>query len=113
MDYDDLKEIMKVMNSSSKSKSESEISDEEMISGWNLIPENVLVKILKFVSVREILNCSECCKRWNFISNDSLLWKYKFQKDFRIDKSIPRKPGNRHLQSVSLHHSLLTSFVVA
>lgn len=92
MDYDDLKEIIKVIDSSSKSESEI-VDSEEMNSGWNLIPENVLVKILKHLSVKEILSCSECCQRWNFVSNDSLLWKYKFQQDFKVDKSIPRKPG--------------------
>lgn len=75
-------------------KSESDCPDtDEVAEGWNLIPENVMIKILKHLSAKEILNCSGCCKRWNFIANDSILWKYKFQQDFKVDKSIKRKPG--------------------
>lgn len=83
MGYDDLTEIIKVMDQ----KSESE-------NKWSLIPENVLIKILKYLSVKDILSCSECCKRWNFVAHDSLLWKEKFLFDYKIDKKIPRKPGN-------------------
>jgi F-box-like len=86
MEYEDLKQIIKVVN-----KSESDFPDDE--SGWSLIPENVLVRILKLLSAKDILSCSEVCKRWNFISNDSLLWKYKFTSDFKVDKNIPRRPG--------------------
>jgi hypothetical protein len=92
MEYDDLKEIMKVV--SKNTKSESDLSSGAVDGGWSLLPENVLVKIFKYLSSKEITSCSECCKRWNFISNDSLLWKYKFQHDFKVDKNIPRKPGN-------------------
>lgn len=87
MEYEDFKEIIKVVIS------ENEAEEIACDSEWTLIPENVLVKIFKFLSAKEILVCSEVCKRWNFISNDSLLWKYKFHKDFRIHPRIPRKPG--------------------
>jgi F-box-like len=86
MEYDDLKQIIKTMD-----KSESELRDDE--EGWSLIPENILVRIFKQLSVKDILNSSETCKRWNFISNDSILWKYKFTQDFKVDKSTRRKPG--------------------
>lgn len=98
MEYDDLNEILKVVR---KSESEAaEISE----PGWSLLPENVLVRIFKYISIKDILACSECCKRWNFISNDSLLWKYKFQTDFKVDNSIPRKPGSEP-KNIKLHHS--------
>lgn len=87
MEYEDLKQIIKVV------KSESEFVKFDSESDWTLIPENVLVKILKYLNVKDILACSEVCQRWNFISNDSLLWKFKFQQDFKIEKNIPRKPG--------------------
>lgn len=94
MEYEDLKEIIKVVEKSESENSDSDQTDgDDDSSDWSLIPENILVRVLKYLSAREILSCSECCKRWNFISNDSLLWKYKFQQDFKIDKSIPRKPG--------------------
>lgn len=101
MEYDDLTEIMKVI----EQKSESENNDSE----WSLAPENILVRIFKYLSVKDILTCSEVCKRWNFVSADSLLWKYKFTHDFKIDKSIPRKPG----ESPSVTSSVANWFFVA
>lgn len=90
MEYEDLKEIMKVV------KSESEVDEIDFVdSDWSLIPENVFVSILKYLSVKDIVHVMSACKRWNFIANDSLLWKYKFHHDFRIDKNIHRKPGKQ------------------
>ena len=86
MEYEDLHEIMKKISSS---ESESEFSD----ANWSLIPEDILVSIFKSIPVKDILSCSEACKRWNFVSQDSVLWKYKFQTDFKLKKNISRKPG--------------------
>lgn len=95
MEYDDMQEIIKWMNKSSE-KSESEIENKiESFGFWDLIPENVMIEILRYLSVKDIISCSEVSKRWNFISNDSLLWKYKFQLDFAIDNGIQRKPGKK------------------
>lgn len=106
MEYDDLTAILKIMDGTKKSESDMGGACDESGGGWALIPENVLVRILKYLSPREILNCSESCKRWNFISNDSLLWRYKFQSDFKVDKNIPRKPGEtRAAKYIELHHS--------
>lgn len=91
MEYDAMKEILKVMGE--KSESENKDSESETEVGWNLIPENVLVKVLKHLPVKDILACSEVSQRWNYIATDDLLWKTKFQNDFKIDKKIPRKPG--------------------
>lgn len=83
MDYDDLSEIMKVID---REESES--------AGWNNLPENILIKIFKYLTYKEIISCSGCCKRWNTIGIDcDLLWKFKLQNDFKIQKNIPRKPG--------------------
>lgn len=60
---------------------------------WNYIPEPILLKILAQLPVRDILNASECCRRWNDISKDDYLWKKLFQRDFKIDKTIALKPG--------------------
>lgn len=100
MEYDDLAEIMKVVDQESES--------ENKYGGWSLIPEDCLVRIFKYLSVKDIVSCSECCKRWNYIGSDSMLWKYKFQRDFKIDKSIPRKPGESLITS-----SLLQLVLVA
>lgn len=95
MEYDDMKEIVKWMDDTSKS--ESEIND-EVADMWKLIPENVLINIFKYSKVKDILSSSAACKRWNFIANDEMLWKWKFQQDFKIDKRIQRKPGEKENQ---------------
>lgn len=60
---------------------------------WDFIPEPILLKILTQLPVRDILNVSESCKRYNDISKDDYLWKKVFRRDFKVDKSIPLKPG--------------------
>lgn len=61
---------------------------------WDFIPDPVLLKILTQLPVRDILNVSECCRRWNDICKDDYLWKKVFQRDFKVDKLIAIKPGN-------------------
>lgn len=110
MEYDAMKEILKVMDE--KSESENANNDEtEAETGWDLIPENVLVKILKHLHVKDILACSEVSQRWNFIATDDLLWKTKFQNDFKIDKKIPRKPGESTLVRSSLENRLTLRYI--
>lgn len=60
---------------------------------WDYIPQPILLKILAQLPVRDILNASECCRRWNDITKDDYLWKKVFQRDFKIDKTIALKPG--------------------
>ena len=86
----DLQDSIEIKVESLKSENES---FEEIESDWSCIPENVLLKVFGYSDVNEILSCGGCCKRWNTIANDELLWKQKFQNDFKIDKSIPKKPG--------------------
>lgn len=73
-----------------KLKSESEKDPDQQ---WSLLPEPILIKIFKLLTAREILNASEVCRRWNFISHDSLLWKSKFHDDFLIDREVKLKPS--------------------
>lgn len=60
---------------------------------WAFIPDPVLVRILLLLPVRDVLNAGECCQRWNDISKDEYLWRKLFQRDFKVDRSIPLKPG--------------------
>lgn len=87
MDYECVQEMLKDV----KSESENEETDEE--ASWKSLPEHILVKILKLLKPREILNCSEVCKRWYCISRDSQLWKAKFREDFKADKQVKLKPS--------------------
>lgn len=92
MEYDYKLRIWKLMKS--ESKNQNEMSGMEMTENlWTFLPENVLLRIFRFLSVRDILNCSECCKRWNFVSRDSLLWREKFRDDFKVDRDIKLKPS--------------------
>lgn len=76
------------------SSSEDDISDYLLnCSNWCLIPEPVFLKILNYLTSREILNVSECCRRWNDITKDDYLWKKIFQRDFKVDPIIGLKPG--------------------
>lgn len=88
MDYDCMREILK---NNLKSESDEENENE---SKFAYLPENVLIKIFKQVSAKDILNCSECSKRLYFVSRDNLLWREKFKSDFKIlDKEIKLKPS--------------------
>lgn len=94
-----MKEIIKWIDggAAAATKSESEIvkEDDDEQDLWSSLPENLLIEILKYAKVKTIVNCSATCKRWNFIANDEMLWKWRFQQDFKIDKRIQRKPGER------------------
>lgn len=77
-----------------KSDEKDDVDYEWNNKEWNFIPDPILLKILAQLPVRDILNVSECCRRWNDISKDDYLWKKVFPRDFKVDKSISLKPGN-------------------
>lgn len=92
MEYDSRLRIWKLIKS--ESKLPNDMSGMKIAENlFSFLPENVLVKIFKYLSAREILNCSECCKRWNFVSKDLLLWREKFRVDFKVDRDIKLKPS--------------------
>ena len=41
-------------------------------NGWEAIPEDLLIIILKHGDKGMALNCRLVCKRWNFVTNQSL-----------------------------------------
>jgi len=90
MEYDDMHQVLKKLKSESR---QSEIDS----SDWASLPENVLIKIFSLLSARDILNCSECCRRWHFVSRDTLLWRSKFREDFKVEKGIKLKPSELKL----------------
>jgi F-box-like len=91
MELDDMQQVLKKM------KSESDDPSDDGDNQFTYLPENVLINIFKYLSAREILNCSECCKRWNYVSRDSLLWRSKFRDDFKIESGIKLKPSEFQL----------------
>ncbi|XP_070493980.1 F-box/WD repeat-containing protein 5-like [Chironomus tepperi] len=86
MEYDDMHQVLKKLKSERR-QNEFETSD------WANLPENVLIKIFSLLSAREILNCSECCRRWHYVSRDTLLWRSKFREDFKVERGIKLKPN--------------------
>jgi F-box-like len=85
----------------SRSASEESFFDN---SEWVYLPENVVLQILFYLSPREILNVGQCCKRYNRISKDDYLWRKFFQRDFKIEKNIQLKPGEKSASSTPLFY---------
>lgn len=64
---------------------------------WSFIPDPILLRIALLLPVRDVLNVSKCCHRWNEIIKDDYLWRKLFQRDFKVDRLIPLKPGKSFL----------------
>lgn len=60
---------------------------------WWTIPDLVLLKILSYLTVKDVASVAATCRRWYEVANDDLMWKHRFQKHFRTDPAIPLKPG--------------------
>ncbi|KAM6952469.1 aurora kinase B-like isoform 3-T3 [Lycodopsis pacificus] len=45
---------------------------------WNLdyFPENILIDVLSYLSVRELVRAGRVCKRWNRLVKDQRLWRF-------------------------------------
>lgn len=72
---------------------EDEVDDASNNYGWALIPEPVLLTILRKLSHKDIVQASACCQRWNDIAKDDFLWRQLFQRDFKVAVDIALKPG--------------------
>ncbi|XP_001357186.3 F-box/WD repeat-containing protein 5 [Drosophila pseudoobscura] len=81
--------------------------------GWWALPEPALLKIFERLNVFELLQASLCCRRWHGIANDDLLWRQKFQENFRASPSIPLKPGAESWRSEYQRLSTQIPFVQA
>lgn len=61
------------------------------------IPDNIIFKIATFLPVHSILNLALTCKRFLWLIDDNLLFKYLFKRDFDLDSSVIRNPHKRLL----------------
>ncbi|XP_053396949.1 uncharacterized protein LOC128556312 [Mercenaria mercenaria] len=43
----------------------------------SLLPKDISLKILHYLSVQDLLRCCMVCKTWNALANNNDLWKYK------------------------------------
>ncbi|XP_017153441.1 F-box/WD repeat-containing protein 5 [Drosophila miranda] len=81
--------------------------------GWWALPEPALLMIFERLNVFELLQASLCCRRWHGIANDDLLWRRKFQENFRASPSIALKPGAESWRSEYQRLSTQIPFVQA
>lgn len=40
------------------------------------VPENILIDVLSFLSVRELVRAGRVCKRWKRLVKDQRLWRF-------------------------------------
>ncbi|XP_052807929.1 uncharacterized protein LOC128236846 isoform X1 [Mya arenaria] len=52
----------------------------------SLLPENIALKILDHLSVKDLLNCCMVCKKWNALANNNGLWQQQCE---RVRLEIP------------------------
>ena len=53
---------------------------------WGILQDPLLLKIFRELTVKDLLACSEVCFDWNRVSQDELLWRYLFERDFLYQK---------------------------
>ncbi|KAH6947561.1 hypothetical protein HPB50_020020 [Hyalomma asiaticum] len=60
---------------------------------WESLPYPLLLRILSDLSVKDICRCGCVCVSWSLAADDELLWRRKFQRDWKVDRSIPTVEG--------------------
>ncbi|XP_065202814.1 F-box/WD repeat-containing protein 5 [Planococcus citri] len=60
---------------------------------WDRLTDPILLKILYYLSPKDILNAGTTCSNWNRICYDEFLWHYQFCKHFKLDYDTELKPG--------------------
>ncbi|KFB35863.1 AGAP010041-PA-like protein [Anopheles sinensis] len=83
-------------DASSTSSTPSEQDDDGLFldnSPWVFLPEPLFNTIFLQLQPRDLLNASQCCRRWHKLSLDDYIWKKYFQAEFNVDPSIPLKRG--------------------
>lgn len=62
---------------------------------WDSLPYPLLLRVLSHLSARDICRCGCVCSSWSLAADDELLWRRKFQEDWKVDPSIPLLEGAR------------------
>lgn len=68
-------------------------SVESESSQWSFVPDPIFLHISRYLSVKDLLNASTCCKNWHQMAQDDYLWNKIFRRDFKIDQNIALRPG--------------------
>lgn len=45
------------------------------ISGWNLLPDNLLLSLFSYLDAKSLVTVSEVCWHWAKVSKDNTLWR--------------------------------------
>lgn len=80
-------------------------AEEEIPEVWDSLPYSLLLRVLSYLSARDICRVGCVCKSWSAAADDRLLWRDKFQQDWKVDRSISA-PEGAHWKSEyrRLHH---------
>ncbi|KAH7980755.1 hypothetical protein HPB49_018975 [Dermacentor silvarum] len=62
---------------------------------WESLPYSLLLRVLSHLSANDICRCGCVCASWSLAADDELLWRRKFQQDWKIDRNIPVLEGAR------------------
>lgn len=49
------------------------------------LPVELILNIFSFLTQRELYLCALTCKTWSILTNENILWKYFYKKDFFFD----------------------------
>ncbi|KAI5632634.1 f-box-like domain-containing protein [Phthorimaea operculella] len=79
--------------------------DEEGCDEINVLPDELLIYIFKFLPLDELLACENVSQRWRKLARDLTLWK-------RITIVYSAKPGqsevsSKNLQTINTHYELI------
>lgn len=68
--------------------------NDESGSLWPYLPHPALFHIFGFLNHKELLKVGEVCRSWFEVSQDDLLWKDLFYRNFKVDRTVPIVTGN-------------------
>lgn len=74
--------------------------------GFDVLPDEVVVRVLLFLDARELARAAEVCRRWRASSRDNRLWKRLCLRTFP-QWSCGRSPSSWMLEYVAYHWRLV------
>ncbi|MEW8545350.1 MAG: F-box protein [Candidatus Thiodiazotropha sp.] len=49
---------------------------------FSVLPEEIVYKIMDYLHIRDVLNMSQTCKRFNALTNNPHFWRHRLMRDF-------------------------------
>jgi hypothetical protein len=72
--------------------------------------DELMIYIFKYLSPHDLLSASEVCKKFKRITDDKILWNFKFKQNFRSINSKKYQTKLRYFKHVKL--SILATYGV-